>query len=127
MKSTSVRRVSLAIAVVACSGSDSGQGSGDDDKVDVADLAVRNSSLTEDQPADLKRQLQQAGITTERVDIWVNDDDLLVKKVEKGELASGPLSSTAYYSDYGVEVSAEEPPAADTADFKDLVGTQPAA
>lgn len=95
--------------------------------VDVADLAVRNSSLSEGQLADLKRQLEQAGITTETVDIWVDDDDLLVKKVEKGELATGSMSSTAYYSDYGVEVSAEEPPAADTADFKDLVGTQPSA
>ncbi|GAA2639025.1 hypothetical protein [Streptomyces vastus] len=95
--------------------------------VDVADLAVRNSSLSEGQLADLKRQLEQAGITTQTVDIWVDDDDLLVKKVEKGEMASGSMSSTAYYSDYGVEVSAEEPPAADTADFKDLAGTQPSA
>ncbi|MFG2027319.1 hypothetical protein [Streptomyces sp. NPDC048825] len=95
--------------------------------VDVADLAGRNSSLSEGQLADLKRQLEQAGITTQTVDLWVDDDDLLVKKVEKGEMASGSMSSTAYYSDYGVEVSTEEPPAADTADFKDLAGAQPSA
>jgi hypothetical protein len=95
--------------------------------VDVADLADRNSSLTDAQLADMKRQLEQAGVTTETVDIWVNDDDLLVKKVEKGELATGAMSSTAYYSDYGVEVSTEEPPASDTADFKDLMQTPPAA
>ncbi|NGO10012.1 hypothetical protein G5C60_20995 [Streptomyces sp. HC44] len=95
--------------------------------VDVADLAGRNSNLSEDQLADMKRQLEQAGITTETVDIWVNDDDLLVKKVEKGELASGSMSSTAYYSGYGVEVSAEEPPAGDTADFRDLMQSQPSA
>lgn len=95
--------------------------------VDVADLASENSNLTDEQLADMKHQLQQAGVTTETVDIWVNDEDLLVKKVEQGELATGSMSSTAYYSDYGVEVSAEEPPAADTADFKDLMRTQPAA
>jgi hypothetical protein len=95
--------------------------------VDVADLAGESSNLTEDQLADLKRQLEQAGVTTETVDIWVNDEDLLVKKVEKGELATGSMSSTAYYSDYGVEVSTEEPAASDTADFKDLMQTQPAA
>ncbi|TPQ19761.1 hypothetical protein [Streptomyces sporangiiformans] len=95
--------------------------------VDVADLAGRNSNLTKDQLADMKRQLEHAGVTTETVDIWVNDDDLLVKKTEKGELATGSMSSTAYYSDYGVEVSAEEPPASDTADFKDLMRNQPAA
>ncbi|MCX4908088.1 hypothetical protein [Streptomyces sp. NBC_00878] len=95
--------------------------------VDVADLAGESSNLTADQLADMKRQLEQAGVTTETVDIWVNDEDLLVKKVEKGELATGSMSSTAYYSDYGVKVSTEEPPAADTADFKDLMRTQPAA
>ncbi|MEU9956656.1 hypothetical protein [Streptomyces sp. NPDC050982] len=95
--------------------------------VDVADLAGESSNLTADQLADMKRQLEQAGVTTETIDIWVNDEDLLVKKVEKGELATGSMSSTAFYSDYGVKVSTEEPPAADTADFKDLMQTQPAA
>ncbi|MEU9283263.1 hypothetical protein AB0D57_00705 [Streptomyces sp. NPDC048275] len=92
--------------------------------VNVADMATKNSNLTESQLADLKEQLTQAGVSTERVDIWVNDDDLLVKKVEKGELSSGTMSSTAYYSDYGVKVSAAEPPASDTADFKDLLKLQ---
>jgi len=92
--------------------------------VNVADLATKNSNLTESQIAGLKKQLTQAGVTTETVDIWVNGDDLLVKKVEKGELKTGTMSSTAYYSDYGVKVSAEEPPAGDTADFKDLMKSQ---
>ena len=95
--------------------------------VDVADLAGESSNLTADQLADMKRQLEQAGVTTETIDIWVDDEDLLVKKVEKGELATGSMSSTAFYSDYGVKVSTEEPPAGDTADFKDLMQTQPAA
>ena len=64
-------------------------------------------------------------MTTETIDIWVNDDNLLVKKAEKGELATGSMSSTAYYSDYGVKVSVEEPAAGDTADFKDLMQNQP--
>ncbi|NUR67908.1 MAG: hypothetical protein HOQ47_19330 [Streptomyces sp.] len=92
--------------------------------VDVADLAGKNSSLTASQLADLKKQLDQAGVTTETVDIWVNDQDLLVKKVEKGRMATGDLTQTAYYSDYGVKVSAEEPPASDTEDFKKLLEKQ---
>ncbi|WP_221353073.1 hypothetical protein [Streptomyces beigongshangae] len=91
--------------------------------VEVADLAGRDTNLSADQLAGLKRQLEQAGVTTETIDIWVNDENLLVKKSEKGELATGSMSSTAYYSDYGVKVSAEEPAAGDTADFKDLVRT----
>lgn len=94
--------------------------------VRVTDLAARNSSLTESQLADLKKQLQQSGITTETVDIWINADDLLVKQTEEGRTSSGLMSMTAYYTDYGVKVSAEEPPASDTADFKDLMHAQSA-
>ncbi|QDQ13151.1 hypothetical protein [Streptomyces spectabilis] len=94
--------------------------------VEVAALAEKSSGLSESQLADMKRQLEQSGVTTETVDIWVNDENLLVKKVEKGQMKTGELSATAYYSDYGTEVSAEEPPASDTADFKDLMNRQPA-
>lgn len=93
--------------------------------VDVAELAEKSSGLSESQLADMKSQLEQAGITTETVDIWVNDENLLVKKTERGQMKTGTLSATAYYSDYGTEVSAEEPPADDTADFKDLMNRQP--
>ncbi|MER6470345.1 hypothetical protein [Streptomyces collinus] len=89
--------------------------------VDVADLAGKNGNLTAEQLAGLKKQLGQAGITTETVDIWVNDQSLLVKKIEKASTANGVMTSTAYYTDYGVKVSAEAPPAGDTKDFKDLM------
>ncbi|WP_330338343.1 hypothetical protein [Streptomyces sp. NBC_00557] len=89
--------------------------------VNVADLAGRSSNLSADQLAALKKQLDQAGITTDAVDIWINDQNLLVKKTEKANTAHGVLNSTAYYSDYGVPVSAEAPPAGDTKDFKDLM------
>ncbi|MFG2678349.1 hypothetical protein [Streptomyces sp. NPDC048392] len=64
------------------------------------------------------------GPTPQSVDIWVDDRDLLVKKVERGRTETGELTQTAYYSDYGVTVSAERPPAADTADFKELLASQ---
>ncbi len=93
--------------------------------VDVAELAEKSSGLSASQLADMKKQLEQAGVTTETVDIWVNDENLLVKKVEKGQMKTGELSATAYYSDYGTPVSAEKPPASDTADFRDLMNRQP--
>ncbi|OQR60185.1 hypothetical protein B6E66_31545 [Streptomyces maremycinicus] len=92
--------------------------------VEVADLAEKNSHLSQSQLDDLRKTLEQAGVTTETVDIWVDDRDLLVKKVEKGETTAGAYAQTAYYSDYGTEVSAEEPPAGDTADFSELVKQQ---
>ncbi|WP_369036425.1 hypothetical protein [Streptomyces adonidis] len=80
--------------------------------VDVAALA----------DSALKEQLVQAGVSTETVDIWVNERNLLVKKVEQGELSSGRMSSTAYYSAYGVKAEVAAPAGKDTADFKDLLG-----
>jgi hypothetical protein len=64
-----------------------------------------------------------AGDTGRTVDIWVDAQDLLVKKTERGRTETGELSQTAYYSDYGVPVPVEPPPAADTADFKELLKT----
>ncbi|MER6978673.1 hypothetical protein [Streptomyces carpinensis] len=93
--------------------------------VDVADFADKSSkNLSASQLADLKKQLSQAGITTETVDLWINDQNLLVKKAEKGDTANGTVISTATYRDYGVKVSAEAPPAGDTVDFKNLMKAQ---
>ncbi|WSQ11199.1 hypothetical protein OG604_27565 [Streptomyces sp. NBC_01231] len=74
--------------------------------------------------ARLRKQLQQAGVLTETVDIWVDDRDLLVKKIDKGRTATGELTQTAYYSDYGVKVSTRRPPADDTEDFSNLLRQQ---
>jgi hypothetical protein len=92
--------------------------------VDVADLAGKNSSLSASQLAGLKKQLTQAGVSTETVDIWVDGKDLLVKKTEKGRMSAGEYSQTAYYSDYGVKASATRPPAGDTEDFRELLKKQ---
>ena len=92
--------------------------------VSVADLATKNSNLTASQLAGLKKQLTAAGVTTERVDIWVDAQNLLVKKVEKGAMSAGRYSQTAYYSDYGVQVDATVPPAGDTEDFTALLKKQ---
>jgi hypothetical protein len=74
--------------------------------------------------AQLKKQLQQAQVTSETVDVWVDDRNLLVKKVEKSRTASGELTQTAYYSDYGVRVLAAKPQASDTEDFRKLLERQ---
>ncbi|MEV7752915.1 hypothetical protein ACFYMX_33410 [Streptomyces griseofuscus] len=89
--------------------------------VDVAALAGKGSNLSADQLTALKQQLKQSGITTDAIDIWVNDQNLLVKKSEKAATANGTLNSTAHYSDYGVAVTAEAPPAADTMDIADMM------
>ncbi|GGW76504.1 putative lipoprotein [Streptomyces lucensis JCM 4490] len=89
--------------------------------VDVADLAGKSSDLSGDQLSALKKQLDQAGVTTDTVDIWINDENLLVKKTEKANTANGTMTNTTFYSDYGVKVTAEAPPAGDTKDFADML------
>ncbi|MFI0511382.1 hypothetical protein ACH3Y9_15725 [Streptomyces sp. WSLK1-5] len=78
--------------------------------------------------AELRERLQEADVTAETVDIWINDQDLLVKKVERTSTANGTVTQTAHYGDYGVKVAVREPPAADTEDFGNLLsqsGTNP--
>ncbi|MFB0616930.1 hypothetical protein [Streptomyces sp. AGS-58] len=90
-------------------------------KVNVADLAGKTSDLSAEQLSALKKQLTQAGVTTETVDLWINGDNLLVKKTEKADTANGAMTNTTFFSDYGVKVTAEAPPASDTKDFADLL------
>lgn len=92
--------------------------------VDVADLTAKNGHLDADELAALKKQLADSGITTETVDIWVDDNDLLVKKTERGAMKTGELNSTVFYSDYGTKVSVERPPADQTVDFAELMKQQ---
>ncbi len=92
--------------------------------VDVADLAAKNSNLTASQLAAMRKQLTAVSVTTEHVDIWINAQDLLVKKTEKGQMSSGQYTQTAFYSDYGVKADATVPPASDTEDFTALLKKQ---
>ncbi|MGW0613098.1 hypothetical protein [Streptomyces sp. NPDC002788] len=75
--------------------------------------------------AGLKKQLTEAGVSTETVDVWIDERNLLVKKVEKARMATGLMTQTAHYADYGVRVRAERPPLSDTGDFEDLMRKQP--
>ncbi|MDT0434112.1 MULTISPECIES: hypothetical protein [Streptomyces] len=91
--------------------------------VTTAALTGPGSRLDARELAAVRERLTRAGVATERVDLWVDGRDLLVKKAEKGETASGGYSQTAHYRDYGVDVSVTRPPAADTADYKELTAT----
>jgi hypothetical protein len=96
--------------------------------VDVAALAAKSDNgLSAKELKALKKQLEAAGIKTEQIDLWVNGDNLLVKKTEQGSTANGTMRSTTYYSGYGTKVSVSAPPAVDTLDFTKLLAAQSAA
>ncbi|WP_405556031.1 hypothetical protein OHV08_19600 [Streptomyces canus] len=79
---------------------------------------VRVEDVTD---TELRRRLQDADVTAETVDIWINEKNLLVKKVEKTSTTNGRVTQSAHYSDYGVKVAVQKPPAADTEDFTALL------
>ncbi|MBD0745630.1 hypothetical protein [Streptomyces sp. CBMA152] len=89
--------------------------------VDIAKLVGSSSGLDAKTLDAFKAQMTQSGISTDTVDIWVDKDDLLVKKTERAATKNGELNTTAFYSDYGVKVAVEAPPAADTLDFTTLI------
>ncbi|QFQ99767.1 LppX_LprAFG lipoprotein [Streptomyces phaeolivaceus] len=100
--------------------------SGDVERVGEEDVrGERTTHYAGTVRAESAEQLKAAGITTADIDLWIDDDHLLVKKVEKADTANGTVRSTVHYSDYGVDVSTEEPPAAETVDHKDLLSYLP--
>lgn len=91
--------------------------------VQVSELArMQSKALSDSELEQLQKQLQAIGMTTDTIDLWIDDDHLLVKKTESADTANGPYKSTAVYSDYGVDVNVQPPAAGDTLDFQQLMG-----
>jgi hypothetical protein len=91
----------------------------------AAGLSGSHPGLTAAEVAGLRKWFAQAGVTKEKVDIWVDAEGLLVKRSERGETGNGTSLTTAYYRDFGTPVRVpERPPADDTVDFADLADTK---
>ncbi|RLL70572.1 hypothetical protein [Streptomyces sp. Z26] len=91
--------------------------------VKVADLArMQSQELSQAELQGLQEQLQTAGLETEKIDLWIDGDDLLVKKSEtaRNTKGQGDYESVAYYSDYGTDVTVEAPAGSDTVDFAEV-------
>ncbi|WP_328721264.1 hypothetical protein OHT52_18170 [Streptomyces sp. NBC_00247] len=90
--------------------------------VDVAALSEKTAGLDAAQLKEFKEQLAKTGITKETVDLWVDENDLLIKQTSSADSANGAVNSTSFFSDYGSAVSVAQPPAGDTVDFKEIAG-----
>ncbi|MFD4995131.1 hypothetical protein [Streptomyces buecherae] len=90
--------------------------------VNVSELArMQSKDLSKQDLLDLQQQLQQSGMETETIDLWIDGDNLLVKKREQADSSQGKFDATVFYSDYGTQVTVEEPPASDTINFEDVM------
>ncbi|MEV0281387.1 hypothetical protein AB0I22_34095 [Streptomyces sp. NPDC050610] len=91
-------------------------------KVSVSGIAgMQSKSLSKKDLDALQKQLQQSGMDTETVDLWVDSDHLLVKKQERAQGKKFSTDSTVFYSDYGTKVSVTPPAASDTVDYAELM------
>ncbi|GAA1669952.1 hypothetical protein [Streptomyces yatensis] len=90
--------------------------------VKVSEIAkMQSKELSQSDLDALQKQLETSGMDTETIDLWVDDQNLLVKKREQAQSNSGSYDSTVYYSDYGTAVTVEEPTSSDTVDFQDML------
>ncbi|MEW2219920.1 hypothetical protein AB0939_11535 [Streptomyces sp. NPDC006990] len=79
---------------------------------------MQSKDLSEKDLDALEKQFKQQGLEKEKIDLWIDEDDLLVKKHETAKNADGSTSidATNYYSDYGTSVNVTAPPASETTD-----------
>ncbi len=90
--------------------------------VKVSEIAkMQSKELSQSDLDALQKQLETSGMDTETIDLWVDDQNLLVKKREQAQSNNGSYDSTVYYSDYGTAVTVEEPTSSDTVDFQDML------
>lgn len=91
--------------------------------VKISDMTrMQSKNLSKKELDELAKQMEKQGLKTQTVDLWINEDDLLVKKQEKAKSKAGEMESTVTYSDYGTKVSVEAPPASETMDFEEAMG-----
>ncbi|MGW7485932.1 hypothetical protein [Streptomyces sp. NPDC054786] len=62
----------------------------------------------------IRKQFAKGGAKSEQLDVWIDSNNLLVKKREKLG-GKQPSDSTALYTDYGTKVDVAPPPAGQTA------------
>jgi hypothetical protein len=76
------------------------------------------SQLSAAQVAELKSQLQSAGVTSETIDVWVGSNSLPVQeKVVVHSSSTGLMEMTMNLSDWGAPVDVSAPPANEVTDI----------
>ncbi|MFE7663679.1 hypothetical protein ACWIG3_06460 [Streptomyces celluloflavus] len=83
---------------------------------------MQSKSFSEADRKALQQQMQQTGRESETIDLWIDSENLLVKKRERSDSMASAFDSTVYYSDYGTKVAVTEPPASETVDFDKVAG-----
>ncbi|MFJ9414791.1 hypothetical protein ACIRPT_11555 [Streptomyces sp. NPDC101227] len=70
---------------------------------------VEAKGLSPEAQEALKKQLAASKVKSQKLDIWIDSENLLVKQ----QAESGGSTGTSYYSGYGTKVDVTPPPASD--------------
>lgn len=73
--------------------------------------------LTSAQLAQMKALLQQSGVSTETIDVWIDSHNLPVQETIVQNASSGATTTTLDFSNWGAPVSITAPPADQTGTF----------
>ena len=79
-------------------------------------------NLTPDQISQIKSMLSSAGVTSEKIDVWVGSDGLSVQETISMDTKAGAEKIDLHMSGWGQPVSITAPPADQTSDVTSLVG-----
>lgn len=81
-------------------------------------VKMQSKDLKESDRKALERQFEQAGMKSEKIDLWIDGDDLLIKKKESSQGSKTSMNNVTYYSDYGTDVDLTPPPASQVEESK---------
>ncbi|MEU1629356.1 hypothetical protein ABZ746_29385 [Streptomyces sp. NPDC020096] len=90
--------------------------------LDTAKLIASKQGLTPDDVKFLKQQLAAQGAADDHIDLWVNSENLPVETQEQIQTDTAKVTSTTYYSNYGVAVDLSVPDASDTFTLHSVTG-----
>ncbi|AOR31718.1 hypothetical protein BFF78_12235 [Streptomyces fodineus] len=82
--------------------------------LDMTKVIASKQGLTPDDVKFLKKRLAASGATDDHVDLWVNSENLPVETQEQMQTDAAEVTSTTYFSDYGVSVDLSVPDASDS-------------
>lgn len=93
--------------------------------LDTAKLIAAKQGLTPDDVKFIKEQLAAKGAVDQHIDLWINSENLPVEEQEQTQTNTAKITSTTYYSNYGVAVDLSVPDASDTYTLHSLAGANP--
>lgn len=77
--------------------------------------------LTGEELEQLVEMMEQQGIESYDIDVWIDENDLPVQVRQSYDTDQGPVEYEVRYSDFNTEVAVEEPAAGTVVDFVELM------